>query len=108
VDEAVVDRRVYCRRCRYRFRVEAPARDGWRVEAQCPSCEAWVYFTADDTQEPPRPDPAELAAEAQRRGEVVWRSVNEHRDHPAVAWLDRVGNGLFEDDYAPAGWPVPH
>jgi hypothetical protein len=108
VDEAVAEQIVTCRRCRYRFRVETAAGGEWRVEAQCPSCEAWACFTPADTQDPPRPDPAELDAEAQRLGEVLWRPVNDYRGHPAVAWLDRVGNGVFEDDHSQGCWPVPH
>lgn len=106
--ETVAEQRVNCRRCRYRFRVEVAPRDDWRVEAQCPSCDSWGCFTLADTHDLPRPDPAEHEAEVQRVGELLWRPINEHRGHPAVAWLDRVGGGLFEDDYSPGCWPVPH
>jgi hypothetical protein len=108
VGEAVEEPRVICRRCRYRFRVEVAAGDGWPVEAQCPSCEAWACFTAADTQDPPRSDLAERVAEVQRLGELLWRPINEHCGHPTVAWMDRVGNGMFEDDHSTICWPVPH
>lgn len=106
--EAFAEQRVYCRRCRYRFRVEVASEGSWLVEAQCPSCESWAGFTRADTRNLPPPDPTEREAEVQRVGELLWRPVNDHRDHPAVAWMDRVGNGLFEDDYSPSCWPVPH
>ena len=106
--EALADQRVYCRQCRYRFRVEVATGVNWRVEAQCPSCDSWACFTVADTHAPPRPDPAELDAEAQRLGELLWRPINEHRDHPAIAWMDRVGGGVFEDDYTQGCWPIRH
>jgi hypothetical protein len=87
--------------------VRVPASEDWRVEAQCPSCESWACFTIADTREPPAPDPAELDAEAQRLGELLWRPINAHRGHRAVAWMDRVGNGGFEDDHSAKPWPIP-
>lgn len=48
-----------------------------------------------------------MDAEAQRLGEQLWLPINQHRGHPAVAWIDRVGNGGFEDDYTPTAWTVP-
>ena len=108
VGDAIAEELVnYCQ-CRYRFRVEVAPDTDWRIEAQCPSCESWASFTAADTLDLPRPDPAELEAEAQRLGELLWQPINEYRSHPAVAWMDRVGNGLFEDDHSPICWPLPH
>jgi hypothetical protein len=88
--------------------VEVAPGDDWRVEARCPSCESWDYFTAADTQDPARPDPAEPEGEGQRLGELLWRPINENRGHRALAWIDRVGNGVFEDDHSPSCWPAPH
>jgi hypothetical protein len=48
-----------------------------------------------------------LEAEFQRLGEQLWQPINEHRGHPAVAWVERVGNGVFEDDFSPHCWPIP-
>lgn len=107
MDQAVAEQRVFCSRCRYRFPVTAAAVDGWSVEAQCPACESWACFTATDTHEPPRPDPAVYEAEAQRLEELLWRPINENHGHPAIVWMDRVGNGLFEDDHSRGCWPVP-
>ena len=108
VDEMVDELRVSCRRCRFRFPVEVAVKDAWRVEAQCPSCEAWACFSAADTQDLPRSDQTEREAEMQRLRELLWLPINEHRGHPTIAWMDRVGNGLFEDDYSQGCWPVPH
>ena len=110
MDEEHIEERVICRRCRFRFPVDVSADDNWRVEAQCPSCESWACFTVADTKDPPPPGPAELEAERQRVAEVtemLRRPLNENRDHPAVALIDRIGNGLFEDDYTPSPWPIP-
>lgn len=104
---ALQEQRVNCRRCRYRFPVHAQSTEGWRVEAQCPICEAWACFTAADTQDPPRPDPAELEQATQQIGERLWRPINENRGHAAVKWVDKVGNGLFEDDHTPMPWAMP-
>jgi hypothetical protein len=108
LSKAVVKHRVYCRGCRFRLEVEAAPGDDWRVEAQCPSCDFWAFFTAIDTQDLARPDPAKLFAETQLLGAQLWQPINEHRDHPAVAWIDRVGNGMFEDDCSEICWPVLH
>jgi hypothetical protein len=108
VRKALAEQRVACSRCRYRFPVVVSTQDDWRVEAQCPCCDSWACFTAADTRDPPRADPAELDAQTQRLGALLWQPINEHRSHPAVAWLDRVGNGVFEDDHARRCWPVPH
>jgi hypothetical protein len=105
--EVFREQRVSCRWCRYRFPLQVPSDEDWRVEAQCVICERWACFTIADTRDPPRPDPAELEAAAQRLGEQLWRPINEHRSHPAVAWMDRVGNGGFEDDHTPKPWPIP-
>jgi len=107
MSEALEEQRVNCRRCRYRFPVQVQPGEGWRVEAQCPSCDTWACFTVADTRDPPPRDPAELEAEAQRLGEQLWSPINEHRDHPAIAWVDRVGNGGFEDDHTPKPWTIP-
>jgi hypothetical protein len=106
MDEELAERRVNCRRCRYRFPVEVRSKDDWQVEAQCPSCECWACFTVADIHDSP-PGPVEFDAEAQRLGELLWRPINEHRGHRAVAWMDRVGNGGFEDDHTPKPWPIP-
>jgi hypothetical protein len=104
---ALTEKRVNCRRCGYRFPIQVqPAKD-WRVGAQCPSCEGWSCFTLGDTCDPARLDPLELDKAAQRLGEQLWQPINEHRDHPAVAWMDRVGNGVFADDRSAPCWPVP-
>jgi hypothetical protein len=34
-------------------------------------------------------------------------SLNEHQSHPAVEWFEKVGNGLFEDDYTSKPWHTP-
>jgi hypothetical protein len=107
MEDAFFEQRVSCPKCRYRLAVEAPARDGWQVDWQCPACDSWTCFTIADTIDPPRPDPAELEAATQRLGEQVWKPINEHRSHPAVAWIEKVGNGCFEDDYSDPRWPVP-
>jgi hypothetical protein len=108
VGEAHVEQRVTCRRCQFWLRVEVAPGDDWRVEALCPSCATWACFTAADTQDPPRADPAELDAEAQRLGELLRRPIHECCGHPAVAWLDRVGKGVFRDDSGPICWPALH
>jgi hypothetical protein len=105
--DALKEQRVNCRRCRYRFAVQAPTLDDWRVEAQCPACDGWACFTAADTLPPPHPDPEELDAATQRLAQQLWQPINEHRSHPAIAWMDRVGNGMFEDDSSGESWPVP-
>jgi hypothetical protein len=107
MDDALIEQRVYCRRCRFRFPVHVETAEDWQVEAQCPACDGWACFTTADTRDPPKADPRELGAEAQRLGEQLWQPINQHRGHPAVAWVDRVGNGMFEDDYTPKPWPVP-
>ena len=101
------EKRVNCRLCRYRFLIRVAQGEDWRVEAQCPSCEAWACFTIADTHDSPKPDLRKLEVEAQRLGEQLWRPINEHHGHPAVAWVDRVGNGVFEDDYSLKPWPIP-
>jgi hypothetical protein len=40
-------------------------------------------------------------------GEQLWQPLNEHSGHPAVAWMDRVGNGFFADDPSKPSWPIP-
>jgi hypothetical protein len=105
--DALNGQRVNCRRCRYRFAVEVPPSEDWRIEAQCPCCDGWACFTVADTRDPPRPHPAELEAAAQRLGERLWQPINQNRGHPAVTCMDRVGNGVFEDDQSPLCWPVP-
>jgi hypothetical protein len=97
---------ITCRQCKYRFLVEV-LREDWHVEAQCPGCDGWGDFTVADTQEASRPDPQELGAASQKLGEQLWQPLEEHRGHPAVAWMDRVGNGLFEDDYTKPCGPAP-
>jgi hypothetical protein len=107
--DTLINQLVDCRKCRYRFVVQiAPTRD-WRVEAQCPVCEVWACFTVADTPErqPPPPDPEELDRATQRLGEQLWQPINAHSNHPSMVWFDRVGNGLFEDDYSSCCWPVP-
>jgi hypothetical protein len=101
------EQRVSCRRCRYRFRVQVQPDEDWRVEAQCPCCDGWACFTLADTRNPPKPDPREWEAATQRLGELLWRPINEHPSHPAVAWVDMIGNGGFEDDHTPKPWPIP-
>src|SRR5262249_54955763 len=81
--------------------------EDWRVEAECPSCANWACFTVADTREAPVPDPKARDEEIQRLGAQVWQPINEHRDHPAAAWIDRVGNGLWEDDYMHRPCPGP-
>jgi hypothetical protein len=109
MDEALNEQRVYCRQCRFRFAVTVSSSENWRVEAQCLSCEAWASFTAADTQGLPLPDPAEREVEVQQIGKLLWQPINEHHGHPSLAWMDGVGNGMFEDDYSDNRcWPVPH
>jgi hypothetical protein len=109
MSNAFVNQQVCCRRCRFRFTVQALPSQDWLVEAQCPSCDGWACFTDADTPERSRPDPKrkDREAAAQRLGEQLRRPIDEHRAHPAVAWFDRVGNGLFEDDYTEHCWPIP-
>ncbi len=85
------------------------ATEDWQVEAQCPSCDGWACFTVADTLELPRPDPRELEAATQKLGEQLYQPITEHRSHPAVAWMDRVGNGFFKDDCTslPVAIPTP-
>jgi hypothetical protein len=99
--------RVNCRQCRYRFPVQVMPCEDWKVEAQCPCCEVWACFTVADTFDPPRPNPEESAAQAQCLGEELWRPINDHRSHPATAWMDRVGNGMFEDDSTAKPFGIP-
>lgn len=102
--------RVDCPRCRYRFFLEVPQGDDWRVEAECPSCEIATWFTVAHTKAPPPPDPAKLAeqeAPIQHFWTLLWRPINEHRSHPVVAWMDQVGNGGFEEDQCAGHWPIP-
>jgi hypothetical protein len=106
---AHMEKRVFCRRCRYRFWIEVPPVEQWRVEEQCPSCDSWDCFTVASTveHEPPPPDPKALEKEAQELGQLLWQPIKENRDHPAIAWMDRVGNGCFEDDHTPTFWSIP-
>lgn len=103
-----VEHRVICRYCRYRFPVQASAAENWVAEVECPSCEKRYSATEADTRERPPPDPGELDAIVNRLGEVLWRPIRAHSDHPALAWFDRVGNGIFEDDHSQHCWPIPH
>jgi hypothetical protein len=103
----VTEMRVNCRQCRFSFPVQVSPSEDWRVEAQCPSCDGWACYTIADTRDPPRPDLRELETEVQRLGERLWQLINEHRNHPAVAWMDHVGNGMFEDDHSDISWPIP-
>lgn len=107
MSDTLTEKRVNCRRCRYQFPVQVPALGDWLVEAQCPSCDNWDCFTEEDMRDLPRPDPQELEAETQRLGERLWQPINKHRAHPAVAWMDWVSNGVFEDDHAKHCWPIP-
>jgi hypothetical protein len=107
MSEAFTEYQVSCRRCRYRFVVKGTATEDWAVKAECPSCESWACFTIADTHDPARPDPIKLDSATQQLGELLMRPINEHRGHPALAWMDRVGNGVFEDDSSRACWPVP-
>jgi hypothetical protein len=34
--------------------------------------------------------------------------LTAHADHPARAWFEQAGNGVFEDDHAASGLPAPH
>ena len=88
MSDAIEGQRVTCRRCRYWFPVQREPGEGWRVEAQCPSCDAWACFTVADTHDQPRPNPPDWERATQRLGERLWRPINENRDHPAVAWVD--------------------
>jgi hypothetical protein len=85
--------------------------EGWAVEAQCPSCEEWACFTADDTPERERkPTPEEIAereAEFQRHAAKLFEPIERNRGHPAVRWFEKIGNGMFEDEYGEFVWPVP-
>jgi hypothetical protein len=96
-----------CRRCRYRFSIPVQTGEVLPIEVQCPCCEAWISSTLEDAQDPPKPDPQELRAAAQRIGKLLWQPINEHRAHPAVAWIDCVGNGVFHDDWSEISWPAP-
>lgn len=101
-------RRVECPRCRYLFSVEVAEGADWQVEEQCPSCESRTLFTIENTPErqPPRPKPEDLDLSQSSWVRELFAPINQHRSHAAVTWFDRVGNGGFEDEYAPA-WPIP-
>jgi hypothetical protein len=102
--------RVNCRRCRYRFPIPVPLSEGWRVEAQCPSCEDRAYFTVADTPERETPSPErekaneEYERKIQRLGEQLSQPINANRDHPVVAWFVGVGNGMVKGDRTPIPW----
>jgi hypothetical protein len=104
---ATLQQRVHCRRCRFRFLIQVPASEDWRIEAQCPSCDWSDGFTVADTYEPPTPNLQDLDAAAQKVGSLLWQPIDENQDHPALAWVDRVGNGMFGDDRSKICWPVP-
>ncbi len=108
MSEELVDKQVICRRCRYRFTIQIPDAANWRFDAHCPSCEAWEHFTEADTRDLPPASQAEPNQQVQGLGELLWRPIQENHDHPAIGWFDRVGNGLFEDDYSGISWPYPH
>jgi hypothetical protein len=40
----------------------------------------------------------------------MMRALSVYDEHPAHAWFDRIGNGVFEDDHAarvlPGPWPI--
>jgi hypothetical protein len=99
--------RVFCRRCRFRFDVLISATENWQVEAQCPSCDGVAIFTIADTIEPPLPDPRELEATSQRLMKEICKPINENRGHPALVWMERVSNGVFQDDRSRPYWPIP-
>jgi hypothetical protein len=107
MDNGLMEQRVICSRCRFRLSVQVPESGDWRIDAQCPSCESWACFTLADTRDPPVPDSGQVDAAAQGLGEQLWQPIKEHRGHPALAWMDRIGNGVFEDDHSESCWPVP-
>src|SRR3954465_15043474 len=41
-----------------------------------------------------------------------WRGMIEelslHAHHPAHGWFEKIGNGIFEDDWTISGLPAPH
>jgi hypothetical protein len=104
-----IDHGVICPKCRYTLHVHISPDQEWLVEAQCPSCGTWHCFSITDIPErqPSPPDPEESDRATQRLGERLWQPINAHTNHPTLRWFDRVGNGLFEDDYSPCSWPVP-
>jgi hypothetical protein len=108
MSETLNEERVFCPKCRFRFPIAVPLTKGWQVEAQCPSCEWSTFFSVADTEELPQIDHAEWEAKLQRIGKLLWQPINEHRGHPALVWMDRVGNGMFEDDYSEKCFPAPH
>src|SRR5438552_2093763 len=109
MSNTLIEQRLVCCLCRFCFVVPIRPAEEWRVDAQCPSCEFSACFTVADTLErqPPLPDPKERDREVQQLGEHLWQPINAHRNHPTVAWLDRVGNGFFKDDKSECCWPVP-
>jgi hypothetical protein len=110
MSRALIDQRLVCPACRFRFVVQRPAAEDRCVEAECPSCDQAEYFTVAQAaeREPSLPDPKERECEVQHIAEVLWLPIDAHRHHAAVAWLDRAGNGVFEDDCSECAWPAPY
>src|SRR5262245_28746253 len=85
MSDKLTDRWVNCPHCQLGFTLQVSAAEDWRIEHQCPSCACWACFTAADTPERTRPDPAELDAQTHLLGAQLWLPINAHPDHPAVA-----------------------
>jgi hypothetical protein len=117
VADAFRERKVHCRFCRFRFTVQVPFTEGdgpaddWRAEAQCPACEHWACFTVDDTPERqrsgPSPESLRLLEDWHAVTSQMFALADRHQSHPVVATLEKIGNGVFEDDYGPTAWPIP-
>jgi hypothetical protein len=71
MSDGLIEQRVDCRKCRYRFAVRVELAGGWRIEAQCPSCDTWNDFTVDDIV-----DPLKIRSEPNIAGSELWNCPN--------------------------------
>lgn len=102
--------RVECPRCRHRFTLAVPDGDGddWECSERCPACDSATRFTiAHVPDRAPRLETEGVDPPLHPRLQAMVEPLERHHDHPAMAWFDRIGNGLFEDDRSADGWPTP-
>jgi hypothetical protein len=71
MSDGLIEQRVDCPKCRFRFAVRVEHAGEWRIQAQCPACDAWGLFTADDAV-----DPFEIRCEPDVANSELWNCPN--------------------------------